>query len=160
MVGLIAFGKTASALAAFVKTGDVYCTEVQSVLTTKEEIEGILQEEYYKFNWDNDLQPAKDAWAEGTENTPVLLAAPLARENAEQDPKTINLLETTAERYDLVIVSVVLGQKDSEYALPAARAFREKRCEGVHGCMLSAQNSAGKRKRKGAGAKSADRAGI
>lgn len=134
MVGLIAFGKTASALAAFVKTGDVYCTEVQSVLTTKEEIEGILQEEYYKFNWDNDLQPAKDAWAEGTENTPVLLAAPLARENAEQDPKTINLLETTAERYDLVIVSVVLGQKDSEYALPAARAFREK---GVKVCMVA-----------------------
>ena len=134
MVGLIAFGKTASALAAFVKTGDVYCTEVQSVLTAKEEIEGILQEEYYKFNWDNDLQPAKDAWAEGTENTPVLLAAPLARENAEQDPKTINLLETMVERYDLVIVSVVLGQKDSEYALPAARAFREK---GVKVCMVA-----------------------
>ncbi len=134
MVGLIAFGKTASALAAFVKTGDVYCTEVQSVLTTKEEIEGILQEEYYKFNWDNDLQPAKDAWAEGTENTPVLLAAPLARENAEQDPKTINLLETMAERYDLVIVSAVLGQKDSEYALPAARVFREK---GVKVCMVA-----------------------
>lgn len=134
MVGLIAFGKTASALAAFVKTGDVYCTEVQSVLTTKEEIEEILQEEYYKFNWDNDLQPAKDAWAEGTENTPVLLAAPLARENAEQGPKTINLLETMAERYDLVIVSVVLGQKDSEYALPAARAFREK---GVKVCMVA-----------------------
>lgn len=52
MVGLIAFGKTASALAAFIKTGDVYCTEVQSVLTAKEEIDGILQEEYYKFNWD------------------------------------------------------------------------------------------------------------
>ena len=134
MVGLIAFGKTASALAAFVKTGDVYCTEVQSVLTTKEEIEGILQEEYYKFNWDNDLQPAKDAWAEGTENTPVLLAAPLARENAEQDPKTIKLLETMAERYDLVIISAVLGQKDSEYALPAARAFREK---GVKVCMVA-----------------------
>ena len=134
MVGLIAFGTTASALAAFVKTGDVYCTEVQSVLTAKEEIEGILQEEYYKFNWDNDLQPAKDAWAEGTENTPVLLAAPLARENAEQDPKTINLLETMAERYDLVIVSAVLGQKDSEYALPAARTFREK---GVKVCMVA-----------------------
>lgn len=134
MVGLITFGKTASALAAFVKTGYVYCTEVQSVLTTKEEIEGILQEEYYKFNWDNDLQPAKDAWAEGTENTPVLFAAPLARENAEQDPKTIKLLKTMAERYDLVIVSVVLGQKDSEYALPAARAFREK---GVKVCMVA-----------------------
>ena len=133
MVGLIAFGKTASALAAFVKTGDVYCTEVQSVLTVQEDIEAILQEEYYKFNWDNDLQPAKDAWSEGTENTPVLLAAPLARENAEQDPKTIKLLETMAERYDLVIVSAVLGQKDSEYALPAACAFREK---GVKVCMV------------------------
>ena len=133
MVGVIAFGKTASALAAFIKTGDVYCTEVQSVLTAKEEIDGILQEEYYKFNWDNDLQPAKDAWSEGTENTPVLLAAPLARETAEQDPKTINLLETMAERYDLVIVSAVLGQKDSEYALPAARVFREK---GVKVCMV------------------------
>ena len=134
MVGLIAFGTTASALAAFVKTGDVYCTEVQSVLTAKEEIEGILQEEYYKFNWDNDLQPAKDAWAEGAENTPVLLATPLAGKNAEQDPKTINLLETMAERYDLVIVSAVLGQKDSEYALPAARTFREK---GVKVCMVA-----------------------
>lgn len=134
MVGLIAFGKTASALAAFVKTGDVYCTEVQSVLTVQEDIEAILQEEYYKFNWDNDLQPAKDAWAEGAENTPVLLAAPLARETAEQDPKTIKLLETMAERYDLVIVSAVLGQKDSEYALPAARTFREK---GVKVCMVA-----------------------
>ena len=140
MVGLIAFGKTASALAAFVKTGYVYCTEVQSVLTVQEDIESILQEEYYKHSWLNDLykreivQPAKDAWSEGTENTPVLLAAPLARENAEQDPKTIKLLETMAERYDLVIVSVVLGQKDSEYALPAARAFREK---GVKVCMVA-----------------------
>lgn len=133
MVGLIAFGKTASALAAFVKTGDVYCTEVQSVLTVQEDIEAILQEEYYKFNWDNDLQPAKDAWSEGTENTPVLLAAPLARETAEQDPKTIKLLETMAERYDLVIVSAVLGQKNSEYALPAACVFREK---GVKVCMV------------------------
>ncbi|BFJ84539.1 hypothetical protein Ruko_09560 [Ruthenibacterium sp. TH_2024_36131] len=134
MVGLIAFGKTASALAAFVKTGDVYCTEVQSVLTVQEDIEAILQEEYYKFNWDNDLQPAKDAWSEGTENTPVLLAAPLARETAEQDPKTIKLLETMTERYNLVIISAVLGQKDSEYALPAARAFREK---GVKVCMVA-----------------------
>ena len=140
MVGLIAFGKTASALAASVKTGDVYCTEVQSVLTAREDIESILQEEYYKHSWLNDLykreivQPAKDAWSEGTENTPVLLAAPLARENAEQDPKTIKLLETMAERYDLVIVSAVLGQKDSEYALPAARAFREK---GVKVCMVA-----------------------
>ena len=32
-----------------------------------------------------------------------------------------------------MIVSVVLGQKDSEYALPAARAFREK---GVKVCMV------------------------
>lgn len=140
MVGLIAFGKTASALAAFVKTGDVYCTEVQSVLTVQEDIESILQEEYYKHSWLNDLykreivQPAKDAWSEGTENTPVLLAAPLARENTEQNPKTIKLLETMAERYDLVIVSAVLGQKDSEYALPAARAFREK---GVKVCMVA-----------------------
>lgn len=140
MVGVIAFGKTASALAAFVKTGDVYCTEVQSVLTAREDIESILQEEYYKHSWLNDLykreivQPAKDAWSEGTENTPVLLAAPLARENAEQDPKTIKLLETMAERYDLVIVSAVLGQKDSEYALPAARTFREK---GVKVCMVA-----------------------
>lgn len=134
MVGLIAFGKTASALAAFVKTGDVYCTEVQSVLTVQEDIEAILQEEYYNFNWDNDLQPAKDAWAEGAENTPVLLAAPLARENTERDPKTIKLLETMVERYDLVIISAVLGQKDSEYALPAARAFREK---GVKVCMVA-----------------------
>lgn len=134
MVGLIAFGKIASALAAGIKADDIYCTEVQSVLTVQEDIEAILQEEYYKFNWDNDLQPAKDAWAEGTENTPVLLAAPLARENAEQDPKTINLLETMAERYDLVIISAVLGQKDSEYALPAARAFREK---GVKVCMVA-----------------------
>ena len=134
MVGLIAFGKTASALAAFVKTGDVYCTEVQSVLTVQEDIEAILQEEYYKFNWDNDLQPAKDAWSEGTENTPVLLAAPLARETAEQDPKTIKLLETMTERYNLVIISAVLGQKDSEYALPAARTFREK---GVKVCMVA-----------------------
>ena len=133
MVGLIAFGKTASALAAHIKTDDLYCTEVQSVLTVQEDIEAILQEEYYKFNWDNDLQPAKDAWAEGTENTPVLLAAPLARETAEQDPKTIKLLETMVERYDLVIVSAVLGQKDSEYALPAARVFREK---GVKVCMV------------------------
>lgn len=134
MVGLIAFGKTASALAAHSKADDLYCTEIQSVLTVQEDIEAILQEEYYKFNWDNDLQPAKDAWAEGTENTPLLLAAPLARENAEQDPKTINLLETMAERYDLVIVSAVLGQKDSEYALPAARAFRKK---GVKVCMVA-----------------------
>ena len=134
MVGLIAFGKIASALAAGIKADDIYCTEVQSVLTVQEDIEAILQEEYYKFNWDNDLQPAKDAWAEGTENTPVLLAAPLARENAEQDPKTIKLLETMAERYDLVIISAVLGQKDSEYALPAARAFREK---GVKVCMVA-----------------------
>ena len=133
MVGLIAFGKIASALAAGIKADDIYCTEVQSVLTVQEDIEAILQEEYYKFNWDNDLQPAKDAWSEGTENTPMLLAAPLARETAEQDPKTIKLLETMAERYDLVIVSVVLGQKDSEYALPAARAFREK---GVKVCMV------------------------
>lgn len=134
MVGLIAFGKTASALAAHIKVDDLYCTEIQSVLTVQEDIKGILQEEYYKFNWDNDLQPAKDAWVEGTENTPVLLAAPLAGENAEQDPKTINLLETMAERYDLVIVSAVLGQKDSEYALPAARTFREK---GVKVCMVA-----------------------
>ena len=134
MVGLITFGKTASALAAHIKTDDLYCTEVQSVLTVQEDIEAILQEEYYKFNWDNDLQPAKDAWSEGTENTPVLLAAPLAGKNAEQDPKTIKLLETMVERYDLVIVSAVLGQKDSEYALPTARVFREK---GVKVCMVA-----------------------